>query len=324
MSSEFERIARFFAPLAGDSAAADGLRDDAAALTVPAGQDLVVSTDTIVETIHYLGTEDPEAIAAKALRMTLSDLCAKGAESKWYTLNLALPKKINDTWIERFCDGLAQDQRTYGVTLIGGDSVSTQGPAVISVTGFGLVSSGQTLRRGGASSGDLIFVTGTIGDGAFGLDCARGGYPELDWNFRRALVARYERPEPPVAFGPALLGLASAAMDISDGLVGDCMHLAAASGLYATIQSPLVPVSDPVAQILADAPDLVPRLLGGGDDYQILAAVPPDNAEKLQTAAEQAEVTVTRIGELSEGSGVSVKNADGEPIALTNTGYTHS
>lgn len=324
VSGEFERIARFFAPLAGDCEAADGLTDDAAALPVPAGQDLVVSTDTIVEKIHYLGPESPDAIASKLLRVTLSDIASKGAVPVWYTMNLALPDRIDDEWLERFCKGLAQDQDRYGVTLVGGDTVKTDGPTVLTLTGYGLVPSGAILRRGGAKAGDLIYVTGTIGDGALGLECARGGFPELDWQMRRDLVGRYERPEPPVALAPDLVGVANAAMDVSDGLVGDLMHMAEASGLRAEIQATAVPVSDAVAEILSDSPDRFASVLSGGDDYQILAAIPPDREEVFHAAVAEHGLTAARLGVFSEGSGVAVLDADGEPLTLAETGYHHS
>ncbi len=324
VSGEFERIARYFAPLAGDCAAADGLNDDAAALPVPAGSDLVVSTDTIVEKIHYLGSESPDAIACKLLRVTLSDLASKGARPVWYTMNLALPGKIDDAWLAGFCAGLAGDQDRYGVTLVGGDTVKTDGPTVLTLTGYGLVPTGAILRRGGARAGDQLYVTGTIGDGAFGLECARGAFPGLNWGMRERLVQRYERPDPPVAFGPDLIGLAHAAMDVSDGLVGDLAHMAETSGLHAVLKSPDVPVSDAVAEILSNDPDGLASVLTGGDDYQILAAVPPENEAAFKDAAARHGVLVTQIGRFEDGSGVSVRDADGAELALTRQGYTHS
>lgn len=324
VSGEFQRIARFFAPLAKGFDGADGLTDDAAALPVPNGQDLIVSTDTIVEKIHYLGPETPASIASKLLRVTLSDLASKGAVPAWYTMNLALPAKIDDAWLEGFCDGLAQDQEHYGVVLAGGDTVKTEGPVVLTLTGYGLAPTGSILRRGGAKPGDMIYVTGTIGDGALGLECARGAFPELDWNARDYLIRRYERPDPPVAFGPALIGIANAAMDVSDGLVADLAHMADASGLRALIHATAVPVSDPAAEILSDCPDRLTAVLAGGDDYQILAAVPPDAEDALLSAARDHGVAVTRIGAFESGQGVSVLDADGEELVLAQSGYSHS
>ncbi|RVU39211.1 thiamine-phosphate kinase [Hwanghaeella grinnelliae] len=324
VSGEFERIARFFAPLAKGFDGADGLNDDAAALPVPNDQDLIVSTDTIVEKIHYLGPEKPASIASKLLRVTLSDLASKGAVPVWYTMNLALPAKIDDAWLEGFCDGLARDQERYGVTLAGGDTVKTEGPVVLTLTGYGLAPAGKILRRGGARPGDLIYVTGTIGDGALGLECARGAFPELNWNARYYLVQRYELPDPPVALGAALIGIAHAAMDISDGLVADLAHMADASDLRAMIHAISVPVSDAAAEILSDCPDRLPSVLSGGDDYQILAAVPVAAEDAFLSAARKHSVAATRIGEFKKGSGVSVLDADGAELALAQTGYSHS
>lgn len=324
VSGEFERIARYFAPLAAGYAGADGLTDDAAALAVPDGSDLVVSTDTIVEKIHYLGPESPDAIASKLLRVTLSDLASKGAAPAWYTMNLALPAKIDDAWLETFCNGLADDQARYGVSLVGGDTVKTDGPTVLSLTGYGLVPTGSTLRRGGAKPGDSIFVTGTIGDGALGLECARGSFPDLDWRLSQWLINRYERPEPPVALGPGLVGLANAAMDVSDGLIGDLMHMAKASGLHGTIHTPDVPVSEAVAEILSENPDRLGSVLGGGDDYQILAAIPPAGEAEFRDVVAKHGLTAARIGSFAEGEGVSVLDADGQALTLSQTGWHHS
>lgn len=324
VSGEFDRIARYFAPLTEGCEAAAGLTDDAAALSVPAGCDLVVSTDTIVEKIHYLGREKPDAIASKLLRVTLSDLASKGARPSWYTMNLALPGKIDDDWLAAFCAGLAEDQNRYGVTLVGGDTVKTDGPTVLTLTGYGLVPAGRTLRRGGAKAGDLIYVTGTIGDGALGLDCARGGFPELDRQMRQDLIRLYERPEPPVALGPDLIGIADAAMDVSDGLVGDLIHMAEASGLHGEIWVPAVPVSDAVAEILSDSPDRLATVLSGGDDYQILAAIPPDRETAFLDAVARRELTAARIGRFTPGQGVDVLDGDGESLTLASTGYHHS
>lgn len=324
VSGEFQRIARFFAPLAAGCDGADGLTDDAASLTVPVGQDLIVSTDTIVEKTHYLGHEKPEAIASKLLRVTLSDLASKGAVPAWYTMNLALPGRIDDAWLEAFCAGLAADQDRYGVALAGGDTVKTDGPVVLTLTGFGLAPAGKVLRRRGAKPGDLLYVTGTIGDGALGLECARGGFPELDWSARNFLIGRYERPEPPVGLGAALIGIVDAAMDVSDGLIGDLMHMAEASGVRAVVQATAVPVSDAAAEILSECPDRLTTVLSGGDDYQILAAVPPEKEEAVRSAAKEAGVAVACIGEFMEGKGVSVQDADGQDIPIAQPGYSHS
>ena len=180
------------------------------------------------------------------------------------------------------------------------------------------------MRRGGAKAGDLVYVTGTIGDGALGLECARGAFPDLNWNARDYLVQRYERPDPPVALGAALIGIADAAMDVSDGLVADLAHMAEASGLRAVIRANSVPVSDAAAEVLSDCPDRLTTVLSGGDDYQILAAVPPEAEAALLSAARDHGIAATRIGEFGEGRGVSVLDADGAELALTQTGYSHS
>ncbi|MDJ0683329.1 MAG: thiamine-phosphate kinase [Alphaproteobacteria bacterium] len=325
---EFGRIATFFAPLTEGEPGARRLTDDAAVLRVEPDRDLVITTDTLVEAVHYRGPEAPGAIARKLLRVSLSDLAAKGAAPRAYTLNLALPTETDDAWVEAFARGLAEDQSLYGVTLIGGDSVSTPGPAVLTATFIGSAPKGGALRRSGAREGDHVWVTGTIGDGAFGLDCARGDFPDLPYAAREALIGAYETPEPPVGYGAALIGLARAATDISDGLVADLGHVCRVSGLCATLETTTIPLSDPVAGLIADQPDQMIQAITGGDDYQILFAAPADAAGEVIRRAERADVRVTRIGVMGPSISasedpVSVLDSEGQRLAIGAPGYQH-
>ena len=254
LPGEFELIARYFAPLAKGFPGAYGLLDDAAVIAPPPGHELVAKTDAIVGGVHFLLDDPPDLIARKALRVNLSDLAAKGAVPRAYMLDIMLPKTVTEEWIAAFARGLAQDQDAYGVHLIGGDTDSTPGPVTIAIMAFGDVATGRMIRRGGASAGDTVFVTGTIGDAALGLEVLRGALPNLDTHAASVLVDRYRLPRPRVTLGPRLIGLASAALDVSDGLLADLRHICEVSELAALIERPLVPLSTAARAALAISP----------------------------------------------------------------------
>ena len=313
---EFALIARYFAPLARGFAGAGGLQSDNAFLPADAGRDLTVKTDTVVAGVHFLADETPARVAAKALRVCLSDLAAGGATPFTYQLSLALPKDWRETWVAGFARGLAADQRRYGIVLCGGDTVVTPGPLTITITAFGRVRRGRGLTRAGARAGDELWVSGTIGDGALGLLAARGDLREP------MLERRYRLPQPRTALGPRLVGIAHAAADVSDGLLADAGHIATASGLAVRIERQDVPLSPAARRVLGDMPGLWPTVLGGGDDYELVIAVPPRRRAALLAAARAAAVPVTRIGTFEPGRGV-VLTVDGRPVRTTRTGYAH-
>lgn len=322
-SGEFERIARYFAPLAETCPGALGLKDDAAVVTPAPGCEFVVTTDTIVAGVHYVGDEPPDLVAAKLLRVNLSDLAAKGAEPRAYTLNIALPRDVDDAWLEKFSAGLAEDQTRFDIVLIGGDSVSTTGPAVFTLTAFGEVPAGGAILRSGARPGDRVFVSGAIGDGVLGLRAMRGELDDLPETDRAALAERYRRPEPRVALGRRLRGVARAAADVSDGLVADLGHIVEASDTGATVAAEAVPLSDAARAVLdAGASDLQ-TVLTGGDDYELVFCVPSDRVDRLAAIGREAGVPVTEIGEIVEGAGVRVLDRDGAPLTLGRAGYAH-
>lgn len=323
MSSEFDRISRYFAPLSKSFPGAVDLKDDAALVSVPADRDLVISTDTIVQTIHFLGHETPEKIARKLLRVTLSDLAAKGASPYCYTLNIAAPPSVDDKWLAGFSSGLREDQDRFRISLAGGDTVRNDGHIVLTITGFGLVPQDSIVRRSGARPGDRLYVTGTIGDAALGLRLSKGEFTSLDWPTREFLIGRYEVPEPPVEFGPSLIGVATASIDVSDGLAADAGHIGSASGVGIEIESNAVPVSDAAAQLVASDPELMLSLLTGGDDYQILAAIPKGHERAYERKAADQEIQVTRIGSVVEGQGISILDRDGGKVSLPSLGFQH-
>ena len=319
---EFDLIARYFAPLAKSFAGADGLRSDNAFLPADARHDLAVKTDTIVAGVHFLADEKPVIVAAKALRVCLSDLAAGGARPYLYQLSLALPKGWNEGWVARFAAGLAADQRTYGIVLCGGDTVVTPGPLTITITAFGRVARGRGLGRGGARAGDEAWVSGTIGDGALGLLAARGRLKMLSAASARTLERRYRLPQPRNSLGIRLIGVATAAADISDGLLADAGHIADASEVGVHIERDAVPLSGAGARAVAADPHLWVNVLGGGDDYELVFAVPPRRRTALLAAARAAGIAVTAIGRFEAGAGVRL-TADGRPLRMRHAGFVH-
>jgi thiamine-monophosphate kinase len=324
-SGEDSLIARYFGPLATDPGAFD-LSDDAAILKSSA-DDLVVTTDAIVEGVHFLPDDPPDTIARKVLRVNLSDLAAKGAEPAGFVLTLAL-RAADDAWLAPFARALGEDTATFGCPLLGGDTVSTPGPLMISVTAFGRTLPGRMVRRAGAEPGDHVVVTGTIGDAALGLAILKGGAVGValatDAAARDVLVRRYREPQPRVGLAQAVRDHASAAMDVSDGLAGDLAKLCAASGVSATIDAASIPLSDAARGLVEAGIAGIERLITGGDDYEILCTVPQNRFEAFARGAARADVAVTPIGVVVAGAGVPVfRDAAGRPIALSALSYSH-
>ncbi|MGC1553145.1 MAG: thiamine-phosphate kinase, partial [Bradyrhizobium sp.] len=293
-SGEDSVIARHFKPLVTDPGAF-GLTDDAAVLKA-FGEDIVVTTDAIVEGVHFLSDDPPDTIAKKALRVNLSDLAAKGASPAGFVLTLAL-REIDETWLAAFARGLGEDTGAFNCPLLGGDTVSTPGPLMISITAFGRVPQGKMVRRSGAEPGDQVVVTGTIGDAALGLDILRNGRVAAalatDAASRNMLIGRYRVPEPRNALALAIRAHASAAMDVSDGLAGDLAKLCAASGASAVIDLPSIPVSPAATAVLAASAAGIEILISGGDDYEMLCAIPSDAFEEFMREARTAGVAAS-------------------------------
>ena len=316
LPSEFALIARHFRPLAGPGAV--GLSDDAALLDLPPGRQLVLAADAMVAGVHFLAGDPPGAIGRKLLRVNLSDLAAMGAAPLGYLMTCGFAQGTDDEWIAAFAAGLAEDQKEFGITLLGGDTVVTPGPASFSLTILGTVAPGRALMRVGARPGDDLWVSGTIGDGALGLLALTGRLPA-----DAHLADRYRLPRPRLALGQALAGIAHAAMDVSDGLAQDLGHLARAAGCAAEIRADAVPLSDAARKALAADPSLLARIMGGGDDYELLFAADPADASRVSAAAEAARTPVMRIGRFLAGEGVSVLDAAGRPLSLPSAGWSH-
>jgi thiamine-monophosphate kinase len=325
MRGEFDLIARYFAPLAGQ-AGSFGLRDDAAVLDPPAGCRLVTTLDTIVAGVHYLPDDPPDAVARKLLRVNLSDLAAMGAAPYGYLLSLALSKDAGEDWVAGFADGLGRDQALYGLDLLGGDTTSTPGPTSLSLTALGtLPADAAPLRRSGARAGEAIYVSGTIGDAALGLQLLLGALTVEGEADRDRLADRYRRPQPRLALGQGLRerGLASAGLDVSDGLVADLAHLCAASGVAAEVAAAAVPLSGAAQRQVEGDRSLMETALTGGDDYELVFAAPDGAAGELADLARALDLPLTRIGRLVEGAGVRVLDADGTELAVARPGWTH-
>ncbi len=322
-SGEFDLIARFFEPLSRAAPGAFALGNDGALLTPPEGASLVVTKDLMVAGVHYPEGEDPAILARRLLRVNLSDLAAMGAVARSYALGLALPADFDDAWVEAFAAGLARDQEAFGVALIGGDTVATAGPTVLSLTAFGTVAGDACLTRAGGRAGDDIYVSGTVGDATLGLRAVQGGLAALSPEDRGALAARFRLPEPRLALGAALVDIASCAIDVSDGLVADLGHLCAESGVAARIGVDAVPLSDAARRTLDGGEVEIADVVTGGDDYELLFCTPPSAREALDTLGHRLGLALTRIGAVEPGRGVTVVGADGQPLALGRTGYQH-
>ena len=318
---EFSLIADIFAPLA-TMPGAFGLKDDAAAIGPRPGFDLIVTTDAIAEGSDFFKHDPAGSIAQKALRVNLSDLAAKGAKPEYYLLSIALPEGMTREWLEAFAGGLALDQKTFDISLLGGDTSRTEGPLAITITAFGFAPTGQMLRRSTAQPGHAVYVTGSIGDSGGGLAIFRREKHSLDEVQRDRLIARYRLPQPPLAFGAALGSLASASIDISDGLIADLGHVAKASGVAITIEAEAIPRSDALRAFWGDSVEAIVRAATAGDDYQIAFTADPEKEAEILAAATKTSAIVTRIGTVAAGEGVSLTLGDKE-IAVPHPGYRH-
>lgn len=320
---EFDLIERYFARL---TPARDDIRlgigDDAAVVSVPAGSDLVIATDTLVAGVHFPDDSSPQAIGHKALAVNLSDLAAMGAEPAWATLALTLPQ-AGESWLAAFAEGFGRLAGETGIALVGGDT--TRGPLTVSVTVQGLVPAGHALTRRGAQPGETIYVSGALGAAAAALALAESaaGYGAADDSIR-ACRARLDFPVPCLALGRELLDIASAVIDISDGLLADLGHLCSASGVSAEVDVDAVPRHPALAQFLAaDAAEWYDWPLAGGDDYELCFTVPTAKEARVTRLAETLGIALTRIGRVTAGEGLVLQHADGSEYRARGQGYQH-
>ena len=323
---EFDRIKKYFRPLASIERGSLNLLDDAAVLPVDDASRIVISTDSLVEGIHFFGEEEVDLIAQKSLRTNLSDMAAMGATPWVYTISLSLGpviKGTRDQWVASFVEGLKKDQDKYDVRLIGGDTVTSSGPTVISITILGRADPRGVITRNGASVYDDIYVSGTIGDSAAGLKIIKEPVNYLTDSDQLYLKCRYYLPNPRVKLGQALVGIASAAMDVSDGLIQDLGHLCSASSLGAIVNWPMLPLSKGVEQLLHKKAIPTSLIVNGGDDYELLFTAPKRLRTKVKAIAKASDVVVTRIGHMINGSGVSLLDKSDRLINSIGTGFKH-
>lgn len=314
---EFDFIRTRLGPLTRNHAAALGLRDDAAVLDVSAGQQLVLACDTLVAGVHFRTDDGAVVAAARAMRSNVSDLAAMGAEPLGYLSALSWPRGIEPRWQDEFVAALAEEQDRFGLVLLGGDTTSTPGPMTVTLTLLGCVIEGTSLLRSGAIAGDDVWVTGTIGDAVLGLASLEGetGAPA-------ELVSRYTHPMPRLAAGLALRGVATSAIDISDGLLADAAHIAEASALALEISADRVPLSAPArAWLDTGGEGGLGRLLSGGDDYELLFTAPASRRSEVEALS--LDAPVTRIGRAVAGEGVTCLGPDGQPMTIDRAGFTH-
>lgn len=318
--SEFSLIDRYFAEHAPNrSDVALGIGDDGALLIPPVGQQLVVTLDTLVADVHFFAAADPEGIGHKALAVNLSDLAAMGATPAWVTLALTLPQ-VDESWLAAFCRGFFTLADRYGVQLIGGDT--TRGPVtVISVQAHGFAPAGSALRRTGAQPGDGVYVTSTLGDAGLAL-AAAFGKATVSAEHRAYLQARLERPEPRLAQGLALRGIASAAIDVSDGLAQDLSHILKRSGVGARLEVEQLPLSLALKASL-DQDAAITTALISGDDYELCFTAPPDRVSQLDTVAKNWDCGCARIGVITAEPGLRLFRADQSAFHLERLGYDH-
>ena len=323
---EFEQIARLYRPLTQDSPEALDLLDDVAVMPCRPGFDLVVTTDAMVAGVHFLPDEPLDLVARKLLRANLSDLAAKAAEPHGYLLTVAWPPGVDFEARTRFAAGLAQDQAAFGVRLLGGDTVSTAGPLTASITLLGWTPAGRLVRRAGARTGDVIVVSGSIGDAWLGLKALGGKLADSSDDEQSELIHRHRLPTPRLALREALRSYATTAADVSDGLLADAGHIAKASDLCAAIQLERLPLSRAAAAWLSRQPDPAEARLAlatGGDDYEVVCTVPSLSLDAFTRTAQLHGTSVTAVGEVGEGAGLKA-SFDGRSLSVTRLGWTHA
>jgi len=318
-SGEFDLIARHFAPIAQKSKAALSLMDDAAVLSVPDGQELVITVDALVADVHFRSQDDPADIARKVMRVNLSDIAAMGASPLGVVLTAGYHRDLSEDWIAEFANGLGQDCDAFNAPLLGGDTVGTPGPTFFSLTAFGAVPIGRALRRDAAKPGDLIAVTGTLGDGALGLKVLQGDLSSLDHEDAAFLTSRYWIPQPRLEIGRKCVAANRryAAMDISDGLAGDCRKICAASNVGMTFDQERIPLSKAARNAVQNDPALWNAVFCGGDDYELLICADPNEIKRLGD-------DVAIIGEVTNRSGqVDLIGMDKKMAELAKGGFDH-
>jgi len=324
---EFQRISQYFAPLTKNCAGAFGLTDDGGVWTPQTGFEQVVTTDCLIEGVHFFSSDPAFELAQKALSVNISDLAAMGATPVIYSLVIAYPSWVNSQWISDFAGGLAVAQKQYNINLIGGDSVATPGPLTVTISAIGEVPTAQSIQRNGAQSNDDVYVSGTLGDAAIALRLPPGSLSGLTTNDMDALQRRYRCPVARVELGQSLRGLATSAIDVSDGLMADLGHLARASKVAIDISHKKVPLSEAFQNALKLNKNLIDLALMGGDDYEIAFTAPKKHARHIKNLSQDLSLKLTKIGKCSAAARdqytVQALTPNNTHYLINNTGYTH-
>ncbi len=329
VGGETDIIQRFLAPLAAGVCGAFQLKDDCAVFTPPQGHDIVLNTDAVVAGVHLFADDDPAAFAWKALAANVSDIVAKGATPEVYLMNLTLPELPSEAWLQAFASGLRAAQEKFGCQLTGGDTDRVpESPFSVAITMIGHIPSGHVVQRGTAQPGDVVFVSGPIGDAALGLRLVKetdlAAHVGLTDAMRKTFVAAYRQPTPSLQVASVIRDVASAAMDISDGLVKDFTRLVEASGCGGELNLSEMPVSKAARMMLNSGACTHVDLATGGEDYVVLGTVSPANLERLQKNAARQNLTLTPIGHMREASsGLVVRDASGNEINPGSGGWDH-
>ncbi len=316
MPDEFNLIEKYFAPLAAPEGLS--LLDDAACVPSRSDYDQIFTKDVLVAGKHFFPDDNPKDLAFKAVSVNVSDLAAKGAEPAFYMLGLSLPSSVSEQWISEFSQGLAEAQEFYNIGLLGGDSTSTHGPVTVSVTAIGYVPKGMMIKRSGAEIGDLVYVTGTLGDAACALQGLLGNCEPVD-----DLLPAYYRPEARYNIGMELRDIATSAADISDGLLADAGHIAKASSLGISIFLDKIPVSLSVQNLVKANSNLCNQVWCGGDDYELIFTASENKFSEIEALANENAIKITEIGKVTNGLGVELIDNIGKKVQVTHKGYQH-
>tara|TARA_Y100001960_G_scaffold310699_1_gene370491 strand:- start:1403 stop:2398 length:996 start_codon:yes stop_codon:yes gene_type:complete len=327
-SSEFDLIKRFFSPLTDGASGAFGLTNDAAVWRPTDGCDAVITTDCLIAGVHFFFEDPPELVGEKLLAVNLSDIAAMGARPSAYTLTAIFSDEINDSWIASFATGLRYAQEKYALDLLGGDTVRTPGPVTLSLTVFGNIEKGSAIPRGGARANDDIYVSGNIGDAALGLQVLRGELFVKSKHDAEFLIQRYRRPQPRLKIGSALVGIASSAIDVSDGLSADLGHVARQSSVDIDINLKDIPLSEAAKECVEAEQEFFDSILGGGDDYELAFSANINQRNAISELRDTLKVKITKIGKAVEARDfvnpkVQFLDTVGENIFIKKDGYRH-
>lgn len=315
---EFGIISKYFSPLAKNYSGALGLKDDAAIITPNTNNNIVVTKDAIVENVHFFKNDSAHDIALKLLGVNLSDLAAMGASPLAYLIGVILPKNTNQNWLEEFSASMADGIKQYGGALIGGDTVSHDGPLTLTLTAIGEIPLGKELKRSGAKEGDLVFVSGTIGDSYLGLQSIKGHVEAYEY-----LQERYHKPIPRIEIGIKLREIASACIDISDGLVADLTHICESSGVGSEINLKNIPLSTHSRKIVDKNAGMLIKIINGGDDYELLFTCAAKKESEITNISKEVGIPIAKIGSITKGDKVTILDEAGSEIILQNGGYKH-